>query len=92
MLVVHPPQGTSYRRANHMKAMGYTPGTPDLLVLEEGADGALGLAVEFKIGAHKLSPDQRGWFERAMKKRWRCGVARSVGEFKTLVCGHLGEA
>ena len=90
--MVHPPQGTSHKRANLNKKMGYEPGTPDLLVLEAGADGTLGLAIELKIGTNQLSPAQRSWFERAQTKRWRCGVARSAAEFQALVLEHVGEA
>lgn len=43
------------RTANAMKARGCAPGRPDLLVLESGADGSPGLAVELKIGSNKLS-------------------------------------
>ena len=47
-----------------MKAKGLDPGQPDLLVLERGALGEPGLAVEFKIDSNELSPEQRYWFKQ----------------------------
>lgn len=77
------------RTANAMKARGCTPGRPDLLVLEHGADGSPGLAVELKIGRNQLSDAQRAWFARAEKRGWRCEVIRSIVAFQTLVREHV---
>jgi len=50
VFLVHPGAGAAYLNgaatAATMKAMGLTPGTADLLVLEPGADGSHCLAVE----------------------------------------------
>lgn len=76
------------RTANAQKAKGVEPGIPDLLVLEPGPDGTHGLAVEFKIGANRLSAEQWAWFQRGRAKRWRCAVVRSVDEFVALIASH----
>ena len=42
------------RTANALKAKGVEPGVPDLLILEAGADGTHGLAVELNIDDNEL--------------------------------------
>ena len=80
------------RTANAQKAKGVDPGIPDLLVLEPGADGTHGLAVEFKVGGNQLSAVQREWFVRGRAKRWRCAVVKSVEEFISLIGDHMPPA
>ena len=72
-----------------MQAKGAEPGVPDLLILEAGADGSHGLAVELKVEKNTLSDAQRAWFARAQAKGWRCEVANSVEEFVQLVQEHV---
>ena len=96
LLVVGTAGGAAYlyggRTANAMKAKGVEPGQPDLLILEAGADGTHGLAVELKIGKNDLSEAQHAWFARARGKKWRCAVVRSLEEFISLVEEHRGLA
>lgn len=49
----------------------------DLLVLEAGADGTHGLAVELKVGGNGLLDSQVAWLARAQLKGWRTEVVRS---------------
>ena len=53
------------------KARGCRPGRADLLVLEAGADGTHGLAVELKVGGNGLLDSQVAWLARAQLKGWR---------------------
>ena len=92
VLLVHPGAGAAYLNgaatAATMKAMGLTPGTADLLVLEPGADGAHCLAVELKVPGKTLTPVQTEWHARATAKGLRCGVVHSLEEFVTLLKEH----
>ena len=58
LLVVGQAGGVAYlfggRTANAFKAKGVEPGVPDLLILEAGADGTHGLAVELNIDDNEL--------------------------------------
>ena len=76
VLLVHPGAGAAYLNgpatAAKMKAMGLKPGTPDLLVLEQGADGAHCLAVELKVPGKTL-PRRRPSGTRAARRRG-CGA------------------
>ena len=76
------------RTAKALKAKGVEAGIPDFLILEAGADGTHGLAVEFKIDTNRLSDEQAEWFVRARAKKWRCEVVRSFSEFVALVREH----
>ena len=76
------------RTANALKAKGVEPGVPDLLILEAGADGTHGLAVELKIDDNELTLEQADWLARARAKNWRCEVVRSFLEFVKVVQGH----
>lgn len=90
------PGGAVYkyggRTANAMKARGCRAGRPDLLILEQGADGAPGLAVELKIGENTLSDPQALWLSQVAARGWRVAVARTYGEFKQHVLNHVGLA
>ena len=78
LLVVGSSGGAAYkyggRTARAMKARGCEAGVPDLLILEPGADGSHGLAVELKIGRNEPSAEQVAWLARAERKGWRCAV------------------
>ena len=84
------PGGAAFRKGAH-SARGCRPGRADLLVLEAGVDGKLGLAVELKVGNNSLQDAQAAWLARAQRKKWRTGVARSLEEFIALVRAHMLE-
>jgi hypothetical protein len=83
------PGGAAFKKGAHV-ARGCRPGRADLLVLEAGADGTHGLAVELKVGGNGLQDSQVVWLARARRKGWRTGVARSPEEFIALVREHMG--
>ena len=93
LLVVGQAGGAAYlhggRTAKALKAKGVKPGIPDLLILEPGADGTHGLAVELKIGNRGLSAHQCAWFEQAHAKNWRCEEVRSLARFQAVVREHV---
>ena len=88
ILVDGSPGGAAFRNGAHT-ARGCIPGRADLIVIKRGGDGALGLAVELKIGRHDLSDAQRAWFAHAEREGMRRGVARSLAEFQRLVRDHV---
>ena len=59
-------------------------------MLEAGADGTHGLAVELKISKNTMSGTQLAWFASARAKGWRCEAVWSLAEFVTLVDEHTG--
>jgi len=72
----YPRRRLARRRRLH-EASGCRPGRADLLVLEAGADGTHGLAVELKVGGNGLLDSQVAWLARAQLKGWRTEVVRS---------------
>ena len=90
ILVDGSPGGAAFMKGAH-KARGCRPGRADLLVLEAGADGTHGLAVELKIGGNGLQSSQVAWLARARLKGWRTEVVRTaLDEFCKVVCVHIG--
>ena len=90
ILVDGSPGGAAFMKSAH-KARGCRPGRADLLVLEAGADGTHGLAVELKIGGNGLQSSQVAWLARARLKGWRTEVVRTaLDEFCKVVCVHIG--
>ncbi len=86
ILVDGSPGGAAFMKGAH-KARGCRPGRADLLVLEAGADGSHGLAVELNIGGNGLQCSQVAWLARARLKGWRTEVvrARSTNSVRTKV-------
>ena len=89
ILVDGSPGGAAFMKSAH-KARGCRPGRADLLVLEAGADGTHGLAVELKIGGNGLQSSQVAWLARARLKGWRTEVVRTLDEFCKVVRARIG--
>ena len=90
ILVDGSPGGAAFMKGAH-KARGCRPGRADLLVLEAGADGTHGLAVELKIGGNGLQSSQVAWLARARLKGWRTEVVRTLrDEFCKVVRARIG--
>ena len=94
LLIDGSPGGAAFRKGAHT-AHGCKPGRADLLVLEPGADGSHGLAVELKVvyrngKQNELSDAQAAWLQRARCKGWRTAVAYSLVEFRAVVRVHMG--
>jgi hypothetical protein len=75
----HVPNGERRDRATagRLKAMGTTPGVPDLLLW--AADGR-SFGIELKAGAGKLSPAQVAWHGTLSSLGHRVYVCRSVDD------------
>ena len=75
----HVPNGERRDRATagRLKAMGTTPGVPDLLLW--AADGR-SFGIELKAGAGKLSPAQAAWHDTVSSLGHRVYVCRSVDD------------
>jgi VRR-NUC domain len=74
----HVPNGERRDRATagRLKAMGTTPGVPDLRVWARSS----GFGIELKAGAGKLSPAQLAWHETVSSLGHRVYVCRSVDD------------
>ena len=90
-LLFHVPNGGSRdaREGNKFKAMGVTPGIPDLILLLPGGGGRI-VGIEFKTETGALSPVQK-----TLHTTWRgvgCNVevVRGVEVFKELIIIHCG--
>jgi hypothetical protein len=75
----HVPNGgwRNPAEAAALKAMGTTPGVPDLLLW--AADGR-SFGIELKAGAGKLSPAQAAWHDTVSSLGHRVYVCRSVDD------------
>lgn len=75
----HVPNGGRRMQAEAgvLKALGTTPGVPDLLIW--AADGR-SFSVELKAGAGKLSPAQLAWHETVSSLGHRVYVCRSLDD------------
>jgi hypothetical protein len=76
----HVPNGERRDRATagRLKAMGTTPGVPDLLVWTRSS----GFGIELKAGAGKLSPAQVAWHATVTSLGHRVYVCRSVDDIE----------
>ena len=93
LLVVGSAIGVKYangaKTAAGLLKRGCDPGTADLLILAQGVDGSLGLAVEFKIWPNTLSDKQVAWLARARARGWRTEVVYTFDAFQRVVREHL---
>jgi hypothetical protein len=80
----HVPNGERRDRATagRLKAMGTTPGVPDLLIW---ADGGRCFGIELKAGAGKLSPAQTVWHATVSGLGHRVYVCRSVDDVERVL-------
>lgn len=81
------PGGAAFRKGAH-SARGCRPGRADLLVLEAGVDGKLGLAVELKVGNNSLQDAHvRGW--RAPNVRSGARVSHGRSRSSLRLCARI---
>ena len=73
------------------KAMGYTKGTPDLMVFEKTRSPYVhALFIEMKAEKGKVSEEQRVWGERAEKNGYRYEVCYSAEEAISVIRSYMG--
>ena len=91
-LLFHVPNGGSRdaREGNKFKAMGVTPGVPDLLLIKPGGNGQMA-GIEFKTETGALSPIQRILHGKWSDYGVTVHVVRSVDAFKEIIINYCGE-
>lgn len=74
------------------KLEGTTKGAPDLAILKRGADGELGLCVEFKTPSSekRLSAEQRASLSTLASEGFSAHTVTSVAQFQHVLDVHLG--
>lgn len=82
-LLFHVPNGgkRNAREANKMKAMGVTPGIPDLPLFWKGQL----YGFEFKVDRNDLTQDQRDTIRRWTEQGAICYVIREKEVFQSLI-------
>ncbi len=70
----------SVRHGVKMKRMGYTVGTPDLLIFEPGYDGTHGLLLELKTPTGQVSIAQELMHNALKSRGYAVVVVRSVAQ------------
>jgi len=65
--------------AVRMKKMGYSAGTPDVMIFRPSGDYH-GLFIELKTERGKLSPEQKEWSSRLNAMNYKSVVCRSVAD------------
>ena len=88
LLWFHVPNGEhrDVRTAAKLKAMGTTPGVPDLLVLLP--HGRLG-CIELKAAKGRVSPVQSDWMLKAQRHGAYVAVCRSLEDVESALTGWL---
>lgn len=71
-----------------LKRMGYSRGTPDLILLEPRSSHH-GLFIELKTETGRLSPEQKKWQEDLLARDYTAVVCRSFNEATTIIKGYL---
>lgn len=81
--LVHVPNGGIRPKgeAGKLKAMGVSPGLPDILLPRRSGPWT-GLAIEIKSPSGKLSGRQAEWLNALAADGWFVAVVRSVEEFR----------
>lgn len=86
--------GTAWQRTKQgarMKRMGYTPGTPDLLIPLKGKCYH-GLILEFKTKDGVVQPEQKTIMDHCQKNGYSCHVVRSCDEAVKVFDWYIFEA
>ena len=76
MFTISPITKLTISQGARMKAMGYTKGSPDLMVFEPRGPWH-GLFIEFKSAKGRLTPDQLHWKNKLDSKNYYHAVCRT---------------
>lgn len=79
----------SVGQLTQIKRMGYTKGTPDLMVFEKRGESC-GLFIEMKSAKGSASIEQKDWGKRAEEKGYRYHVCRGAYEAIAVIRDYLG--
>ena len=77
------------RKWPSLKSTGCSAGYPDIFIHRRGFNGEIGLAVELKIGANRLSPAQKLWRDVLVAEGNHFAVVYSFEEFKSTLDEYL---
>lgn len=82
----------NYKTANRLKAMGYVPGSPDIVIYEArwiGGTSLHGLHLELKSAKGEQSQAQREWARKAIEKGYGYYIARSFEEAQQIIDDYM---
>ena len=76
----HAAERASAKEGARAKRHGQKPGVPDVMIYTPPIPPWVGLAIELKTPAGRLSQHQRDWLMRLASCGWRAEVCRSLDE------------
>ena len=79
---------TNARTGGKMKKLGYTAGTPDLMIFKPNKDYQ-GLFIEMKGPKGVISPLQKEWLEKLNSLGYKAVVCRGFREAKEVIDDYL---
>lgn len=90
LILFHIPNGGRRDEitAQIMKAEGVLPGVSDLLLMEP-RNNFIGMFIEMKFDKNGLTEEQIKFFLAAEKRKYKCVVCKTVGEFMNEVNNYL---
>jgi len=79
---------TNAKSGNKANKMGYSKGTPDLLILQPSGKYH-GLLIELKSSKGKASPEQIVWLGKLLEKGYYAHICIGFEEAKSVIDGYL---
>lgn len=74
-----------------VKRMGYTNGTPDIMVFQPGRSPYVhGLLIEMKSSTGTSSPEQKAWGKKAEENGYRYHVCHGAEEAIAIIRNYMG--
>lgn len=74
-----------------VKRMGYTKGTPDIMVFQPGRSPYVhGLLIEMKSSTGTSSPEQKAWGKKAEENGYRYHVCHGAEEAIAIIRNYMG--
>ena len=81
----------SVGQLTQVKRMGYTKGTPDIMVFQPGRSPYVhGLLLEMKAPKGVVSPEQKAWGKRAEENGYRYHVCHGAEEAIAIIRNYMG--
>jgi hypothetical protein len=85
---ISPITKLSIQQGAKQKRMGYTKGSPDLLIFA-ARRGFHGLLIELKSPGGRVSPEQKDWQEYLTREGYKAAVCFGSEEAISLIDGYL---
>jgi hypothetical protein len=80
----------SVGQLTQVKRMGYTKGTPDIMVFQPGSPYVHGLLIEMKSDTGTASPEQKAWGKKAEENGYRYVVCHGAEEAISVIRNYMG--